>query len=100
VTKTLSLPEVIYEDLVSLSDELTHMAKKPISLSMAVHLLMEVYRAHVSNPCALDMFSQQLASLNLMSPDEFDKVWDDVPPRKAKKEKPDHGQKAIRSDTV
>ena len=100
MTKTLSLPEVIYEDLVSLSDELTHMAKKPISLSMAVHLLMEVYRAHVSNPCALDMFSQQLASLNLMSPDEFDKVWDDVPPRKKEKEKPAQGQKAIRSDTV
>ncbi len=87
MTKTLSLPEIVYDDLISLSDELTHMAKKPISVSMSVHLLMEVYRAHVSNPCALDMFRQQLASLDLMSPQEFDQVWDDVPSKKSLKKK-------------
>ena len=79
MAKTVSLPEIIYSDLVSVSDELTLMAKKPISLSMAVHLLTEVYRAHMNNPCALDAFSQQLASLEILSPEEFDKVWDDVP---------------------
>jgi hypothetical protein len=38
---------------------------------------MEIYRAHLNNPCALDAFSQQLRSLNLMTPEEFDKYWDE-----------------------
>ncbi len=79
MAKTVSLPETVYSDLVSISDELTLMAKKPISLSMAVHLLTAVYHAHMNNPCALDAFSQQLASLEILSPEEFDKVWDDTP---------------------
>jgi hypothetical protein len=53
------------------------MAKKPISQSMAVDMLMEVYRAHLSNPCALDIFSQQMRTLNLMTPQEFDRYWDE-----------------------
>jgi hypothetical protein len=77
MTKTLDLPLRVHEDLVRVSEELTLMAKKPISTSMAVDLLMEIYRAHLNNPCALDTFSQQLRSLNLMSPEEFDKYWDD-----------------------
>ena len=84
MAKSLSLPETVYDDLVSLSEELTIMAKKPISLSMAVHLLTAVYRAHMNNPCALDAFSQQLARLEILSPEEFDKVWDDVPSKKRK----------------
>jgi hypothetical protein len=31
----------------------------------------------MNNPCALDAFSQQLRSLNLMAPEEFDKYWDE-----------------------
>jgi len=46
---------------------------------MTVNLLMEIYRAHLSNPCALDAFSQQMQSPNLMSPEEFDKYWDEPP---------------------
>ncbi|TFH24616.1 hypothetical protein E4G67_01815 [Candidatus Bathyarchaeota archaeon] len=53
------------------------MAKKPISKSMAVDLLIEIYHAHLNNPCSLDSFSQQLRSLNVMSPEEFDKYWDE-----------------------
>lgn len=75
--KTLNLPLRLYEDLLEVSEELTLMAKKPISPSMAINLLMEVYRAHMSNPCALDSFSQQLQTLNLMSPEEFDRYWDE-----------------------
>lgn len=84
MVKTVSLPEAVYADLVSVSEELTLMAKKPISLSMAVNLIIEVYRAYMNNPCALDAFSLQLANQNIMSPEEFDKVWDDIPPRKEK----------------
>ncbi len=84
MTKTVNLPERVYSDLVSVSEELTLMAKKPISLSMAVNLLMEVYRAHLNNPCALDAFSQQLASLDILSPEEFDKMWDETPKKKRK----------------
>ncbi len=84
MVKTLNLPLRVYEDLVKVSEELSLMAKKPISSSMAVDLLMEVYRAHLSNPCALDAFSQQLRSLKLMSPQEFDQYWDEQEPTKKK----------------
>jgi len=86
MVKNLNLPLRVYEDLVKVSEELSLMAKKPVSPSMAVDLLMEVYRAHLSNPCALDAFSQQLRSLKLMSPQEFDQYWDEQEPiKKAKK---------------
>ncbi len=77
MTKTVDLPLRVHEDLVKVSEELSLMAKKPISPSMAVDLLMEVYRAHLNNSCTLDAFSQQLRSLNLMSPEEFDSYWDE-----------------------
>jgi hypothetical protein len=92
MVKIVELPLRVYEDLVKVSEELSLMSKKPISTSMAVDLLMEIYRAHLNNPCALDSFSQQLKSLNLMSPEEFDKYWDEPiktqePPRKVKNKK-------------
>jgi hypothetical protein len=83
--KTVDLPEKIYDDLAKTAEELTFMAKKPISKSMAVNLLIEVYHAHLNNRCALDAFSQQLASLNVMAPKEFDKYWDEAPKPKAKR---------------
>ena len=54
---------------------------------MAVNLLIEVYHAHLNNPCALDAFSQQLKSLNIMSPAEFDKYWDEPTKPKEPKDK-------------
>ena len=84
MVKPLNLPLRVYEDLVKVSDELSLMAKKPISLSMTVDLLMEIYRAHLNNPCALDSFSQQIKSLNIMAPDEFDKYWDEPADNQAK----------------
>jgi hypothetical protein len=83
MTKTIDLPLRVDEDLVKVTKEFSFMAKKPISTSMAVDLLIEIYRAHMNNPCALDSFSQRLASLNLMSPEEFDKYWD-KPTKKSK----------------
>ncbi len=77
MVKTVDLPLRVYEDLVKVSEELSLMAKKPVSLSMAMNLLVEVYYAHMNNPCALDAFSQQLRSLDIMSPEEFDKYWDE-----------------------
>ena len=92
MTKTVDLPLRVHEDLVKVSEELSLMAKKPISTSMAVDLLMEIYRAHLNNPCALDAFSQQLKSLNLMAPEEFDKYWDEPEktPQSKHKKKHDH----------
>jgi hypothetical protein len=74
--KTLSLPDKVSDELSKTAQELSLMAKKPFSESMAIDLLIEVYHAHLSNPCALDGFSQQLQSLNIMTPAEFDKYWD------------------------
>ena len=73
----INLPLRVYEDLTRVSAEFSLMAKKPVSQSMAIDLLMEIYRAHMNNPCALDTFSQQLRSLDLMTPEEFDKYWDE-----------------------
>ena len=84
MAKNVNLPEAVYDELVAASEELTLMAKKPISLSMAVNLVIEVYRAYLNNPCARDAFSMQLANQKIMSPEEFDRVWDDVPPQKEK----------------
>jgi hypothetical protein len=77
MVKTVDLPLRVHEDLVKVSEELSLMAKKPFSPSMAVDLLIEIYHARLNNPCALDTFSQQLKSLNIMSPEEFDKYWDE-----------------------
>ncbi len=83
VTK-INLPEVINQDLAFISEELASVAKKPISPAMTISLLMAVYRAHLSEPCARDAFMQRIATSDFMSPDEFEKAWD-VPPSKAKK---------------
>jgi len=90
MTKMLSLPLRVYDDLVRVSEELSLMAKKPISPSMSVDLLMEVYRAHLNNPCALDAFSQQLRSLNIMTPEEFDRYWDEPQKKQPKRTKKQH----------
>ncbi|MGD6934959.1 MAG: hypothetical protein ACQCN5_12210 [Candidatus Bathyarchaeia archaeon] len=77
MTKTLELPLQVYEELIKTVEELSLMSKKPISPAMAVELLIEVYRAHMSDPCALDKFSQQLQIANLMTPEEFEQYWDE-----------------------
>jgi len=87
MVKPVSLPLRVYEDLIKVTDELSLMAKKPISPSMAIDMLVEIYRAHLNNPCALDVFSQQLLNLNLMTPEEFDKYWDEPTKQQAPKKK-------------
>jgi hypothetical protein len=86
MVKPLDLPLQIYEELVKTAEELSLMAKKPVSPAMAIEMLIEVYRAHMSDPCALDKFSIQLQMANLMTPEEFQKYWDE--PEKAKHAKP------------
>ncbi|MCW3984685.1 MAG: hypothetical protein NWE96_11970 [Candidatus Bathyarchaeota archaeon] len=85
--KTLNLPLRVYEDVVRVSEELSLIAKKPVSTSMAVDLLIEIYRAHLSNPCAMDTFSQQMRNLELMTPEEFDRYWDEPDTEKAPRKK-------------
>jgi len=87
MVKQLNLPLRIYEDLERVSEELSLMAKKPISQSMTIDLLMEIYRAHLNNPCALDASSMQLQTANVMSPKEFDRYWDEPTKTKAPKKK-------------
>jgi hypothetical protein len=75
----VSLPDSVYQDLASVAEELADMARKPVSLGMAVYLLTEVYRAHMHDPCARDLFRQKMATSNIMSPEEFEKAWDLTP---------------------
>ena len=74
--RTVSLPDSVYQDLVSVAEELEDMTKKTISIGMAVYLLTAVYRAHLNDPCARDAFRQKMANSNIMSPEEFEKTWD------------------------
>jgi hypothetical protein len=85
--KTINLPDKISDDLAKTAEELSFMAKKPISQSMAINLLIEVYHAHLNNRCALDAFSLQLQSLDIMKPEEFDKYWDEPAKPKVGKRK-------------
>lgn len=77
MVKTVILPQSIFKELMDVADELSLMAKKPFSPAMAIDMLVEIYHAHLSNPCALDVFSQQLRNLNIMTPEEFEKYWDE-----------------------
>ncbi len=45
MVKPLNLPLRVYEDLHQVSEELTLMAKKPVSMSMTIDLLIGIYRA-------------------------------------------------------
>ena len=83
--KTVKLPDSVYQDLVSVAEELTIMARKPLSLSMAVYLLTAVYRAHLNDPCARDAFQHKIATSDIMSPEEFEKAWDITSTTKPKK---------------
>jgi hypothetical protein len=81
MTKAVNLPEVIYEDLASISDDLISLARKPISPAMTIALLIEVYRAYVSEPCARDAFRQRIATSDFMSPEAFEKKLDAPHPK-------------------
>lgn len=74
--RTISLPDSVYQDLMSVTEELEDIANKPISAGMTIYLLISVYRAYLNNPCARDAFRQKLAVSNIMSPEEFEKTWD------------------------
>lgn len=86
MTKIISIPEIVNDDLVAIAKQLTAVAEKPISPAMTISLLIAVYRAHLSEPCARDTFMQRIANMDFMSPEEFDETWD-VPSEKNQKRK-------------
>ena len=87
--KTIIVPNAVYADLDEVTRELAAIAKKPLSMSMAIYLLTTVYRTYVSEPCARDMFNHKLASSDLMSPEEFEEACDiALPAATANKPKP------------
>lgn len=79
MSKVVNLPEVIYEDLASISDDLTSLARKPISPAMTIALLIAVYHTYVGEPCARDAFRQRIATSDFLSPEAFEKEWDSKP---------------------
>jgi hypothetical protein len=85
MARAVSLPEVVFEDLASVREELASMARKPISPAMAVSMLIAVYRAHLSEPCARDAFRQRMRTSDFMSPEDFEKAWDTRPPTRKKR---------------
>ena len=83
MTQAVNLPDIIYEDLAFISEELSSLARKPISPAMTIALLIEVYRAYTSEPCARDAFRQKIATSDFMTPEDFEKKWDTKPPETA-----------------
>ena len=83
LTKTIVLPDTVYNDLTIIQEEMASLTRKPFSTGMTVSLLIAVYRAHMSEPCARDAFRQRLANAEFMSPEDFEKAWDS-PSSKAK----------------
>ena len=79
MVKTISLPELVYSELVTIAGELTMRSKKPISLGMAVSILASIYKTF--NQCFpefLEKLAEKLQKANVMSPEEFDKVWEET----------------------
>lgn len=76
MVKKVTLPKSIFDELESISKEISLIAKKPISNAMTLSLLMGVYRAYLNNPCAKDAFYQRIAVMDFMSPENFEKTWD------------------------
>ena len=83
MTKAVVLPETVYNDLITIQEEMASLTRKPFSAGMTVSLLIAVFRAHMSEPCARDAFRQRLSNAEFMSPEDFEKAWD-RPPSKAK----------------
>ena len=79
MVQTIKLPELIYQDLISITKELTSIARKPISNAMTMSLIIAVYHAHLKDPCARDAFRQKISTLDFMSPELFEKTWDTLP---------------------
>lgn len=86
MTKIINIPEIVNDDLAAIAEELTKVAKKPISPAMTISLLIAVYRAHLSEPCAQDAFMQRIANTDFMSPEEFEKNLGCSIPKKIKRE--------------
>jgi hypothetical protein len=86
ITKNVILPEVVHADLTSIKEELTSLTGKPFSDGMTVSLLIAIYRAHLSEPCARDAFRQRMANADFLTPEDFEKAWD-KPPSSSKKRK-------------
>lgn len=79
MVKTVSLPEMVYSELVSIAGELTMRAKKPISLGMTLSFLTAIYRAMVETyPGLPEKIAEKLQTIDVMSPEEFEKTWDSV----------------------
>jgi len=78
MTKTVSINDLTYADLVSLSGELTALAKKPISLGMTVLITLSTFRYYSKkfSKSTWDMLAKGLAST--ASPEEWDAQMDEV----------------------
>jgi len=78
MTKTVSLPDVIYADLVSVSGDLTSLARKPFSLGMTIACLTSIYNVIKTFPGFQEGLKKKFDQVGILSPEEFDRVWDEL----------------------
>jgi hypothetical protein len=76
LVKTVSLNEMVYAELVTLSGELTAISKKPISLSMATNWAVSSLRRLLNSPGVREELEKRLKGIDFLTPKEFDKIGD------------------------
>ena len=77
MAKTVSLNEYTYSAVAAMSGKLTAMAKKPISLGMAIHMAVIMFDEQLSIEKVNKFFMEKILP-EVGKPEDFDKYWDEM----------------------
>ena len=78
MTKTVSLNDYTYSELAVLAGRLSMIAKKPISLGMAIAMATAMFEAYLNLPGAEGRLGKKFSKLGarMLTREEFDVHWD------------------------
>lgn len=78
MTKTVSLNDFIYSKLAVFAGRLSMLAKKPISLGMAVGFSTTVVNELLNRPGVEEYTKKMFSETEILTPEEFDVHWDEL----------------------
>jgi hypothetical protein len=73
----VSLNDLTYSELAVLAGRLSMIAKKPISLGMAVAISTEIFNVVLNTPGVEEFLEKKFSEGRIMTPEEFDIHWDE-----------------------
>ena len=75
----MSLNDFTYSELAVLAGRLSMIAKKPISLGMAIAMATGIFEAYLEFPGVKESFEKRFSKLGtrMLTPEEFDLYWDE-----------------------